>query len=84
MYLNYKNIVVLVILFFYPSAKSAENIFLYKGTFSRTIEIEELNKFNETRKPSNKLKSLMKITNLNDKDLHDFLSYKIEVPLKNE
>ena len=82
MYLNYKNIVLLIILFFYPSAKSAENIFLYKGTFSRTIEIEELNKFNETRKPSNKLKSLMKITNLDDKDLHDFLSYKIEVPLK--
>ena len=78
----YKNIVLLVILFFYPNAKSAENIFLYKGNFSRTIEIEELNKFNETRKPSNKLKSLMKITNLNDKDLHDFLSYKIEVPLK--
>ena len=82
MYLNYKNIIVLVILFFYPNAKSAENIFLYKGTFSRTIEIKELNKFNETRKPSKKLKSLMKITNLNDKDLHDFLSYKIEVPLK--
>ena len=82
MYLNYKNIIVLIILFFYPNAKSAENIFLYKGTFSRTIEIEELNKFNETRKPSNKLKSLMKITNLNDKDLHNFLSYKIEVPLK--
>ena len=82
MYLNYKNIIVLVILFFYPNAKSAENIFLYKGTFSRTIGIEELNKFNETRKPSNKLKSLMKITNIDDKDLHDFLSYKIEVPLK--
>ena len=82
MYLNYKNILILLILFFYPNAKSAENIFLYKGTFSRTIEIEELNKFNETRNPSNKLKSLMKITNLNDKDLHSFLSYKIEVPLK--
>ena len=73
---------MLGILFFYPSAKSAENIFLYKGTFSRTIKIEELNKFNKTRKASTKLKSLMKITNLDDKDLHDFLSYKIEVPLK--
>ena len=78
----YNNILLLIILFFYPSAKSAENIFLYKGTFSRTIEIEELNKFNETGKPSNKLKSLMKIINLNDKDLQNFLSYKIEVPLK--
>ena len=82
MYLNYKNILVLVVLFFYPNAKSAENIFLYKGTFSRTIKIEELNKFIETRKASTKLKNLMKITNLENKDLHDFLSYKIEVPLK--
>ena len=82
MCLNYKNIVVLIILFFYPNAKSAENIFLYKGNFSRTIEIKELNKFNETRKPSNQLKSLMKLTNINDKDLYNFLSYKIEVPLK--
>ena len=69
MNLNYKNILLLLILFFYPSAKSAENIFLYKGTFSRTIKIEELNKFNTTKKPSNKLKNLMKITNLNNKDL---------------
>lgn len=84
MYLNYKNIILLIILFFYPSAKSAENIFLYKGTFSRTIKIEELNKFNETRKASTKLKSLMKITNLDDKDLHDFLSYKIEVTIKDK
>ena len=57
MYLNYINLVILVILFFYPNAKSAENIFLYKGTFSRTIKIEELNKFNETRKASTKLKN---------------------------
>ena len=77
MCLNYKNIVVLIILFFYPNAKSAENIYLYKGTFSRTIKIEELNKFNETKKPNNKLKSLMKITNIDDKDLHNFLSYEI-------
>ena len=50
--------------------------------FSRTIKIEELSKFNATNKPSKKLKNLMKITNLNTKDLHNFLSYKIEVPLK--
>tara|TARA_Y100001968_G_scaffold205036_1_gene188290 strand:+ start:439 stop:1002 length:564 start_codon:yes stop_codon:yes gene_type:complete len=82
MNLNIKNIALLLILFFYPKAKSAENIFLYKGTFSRTVKVEELNKFNITKKPSNKLKNLMKITNLNDQDLYKFLTYKIEVPLK--
>ena len=82
MNLNYKNIILLLCLFFCPNAKSAEKIFLYKGNFSRAIEIHELNEFNKTKKVSNKLKNLMKITNLNDKDLHDFLSYKIKVPLK--
>ena len=81
MNLNYKNI-LLLILFFSPNANSAENIFLYKGNFSRTIKIEELNEFKLTKKPSAKLKNLMKITKLNEKDLHKFLSYKIEVPLK--
>ena len=82
MNLNYKNILLLLILFFNPSAKSAEKIFLYKGNFSRSIKIEELNQFKITKTPSNKLKNLIKITNQNDKDLHKILSYKIDVPLK--
>ena len=81
MNLNYKNIIVLLILFFYPSAKSAENIFLYKGTFSRKIKVEDLNQFKETRVPSNKLKNLIKITNQKEQELHKFLSYKIDVPV---
>ncbi len=81
MYLKYINTILLFLLFF-PSAKSAEKVFLYKGNFSRTVNIEELNDFKTNKKPSNKLKNLMKITNINDKDLHEFLSYKIEVPLK--
>ena len=82
MNLNYKNIVLLLVLFLYPSAKCAEKVFLYKGNFSRTIKIKELNEFKETRTPSNKLKSLMKITNVKNKDLHEFLSYKIDLPIK--
>ena len=82
MNLKIQRIILLIPLNLIPNVKSAETIYLYKGTFSRTIKIEELNKFNETRKASTKLKSLMKITNLDDKDLHNFLSYKIEVPLK--
>ena len=78
----YKYLCLFSILFFYPNAKSAEQIILYKGNFSRTIKIEELDKFDKSKKPSAKLKNLMKITNLNDKDLHNFLSHKIEVPIK--
>ena len=69
-------------LFFTPSARGAENLFIYKGTFSRTIEIKELHKFKSTTVPSNKLKNLMKITNQKEKELHKILSLKIEVPLK--
>jgi len=81
MNLNYNHI-LLSILFLIPSAKGAENVFLYKGTFSRTIKIEALDKFKKTKKPSNKLKNLMKITNQKEKELHKILSLTIEVPLK--
>ena len=74
--------IILLTLFFTPSAKGAENLFIYKGTFSRTIEIEELHKFKTTKVPSNKLKNLIKITNQKEKELHKVLSLKIEVPLK--
>ena len=76
------NFNILLILFLIPSAKAAEKLFLYKGTFSRSIKIEELYKFKVTKEPSNKLKNLIKITNQKEKNLHKFLSLKIEVPLK--
>jgi len=74
--------IILLILFFNQSAKGAENLFLYKGTFSRSIKIEELSKFKLTKKPSNKLKNLIKITGQKEKDLHNILSTKIEFPIK--
>ena len=73
---------VLLLFFLCSDVKGAENLFLYKGTFSRTIKIEALYKFKQTKKPSNKLKSLMKITSTKDTELHKILSLKIEVPLK--
>ena len=73
--------IILLILFFNQSAKGAENLFLYKGTFSRSIKIEELSKFRLTKKPSNKLKNLIKITGQKEKDLHKILSTKIEFPI---
>ena len=82
MNLKYKQFILLIVLFLIPTAKSAETIFLYQGTFSRTIEIEDLDKFKESKIPSSKLKSLIKITNQNEKDLYKILSYEIEVPIK--
>ena len=80
--MNLKYSYILLLLILSPIAKGAENIFLYKGTFSRTIEVKELYKFKITKKPSNKLKNLMKITNQKEKELHKILSYKIEIPIK--
>ena len=76
------NYIILLTLFLIPSAKGAENLFLYKGTFSRNIKIEELYKFQITKKTSNKLNNLIKVTNQKEKELHKILSLKIEVPLK--
>ncbi len=74
--------IILFILFFNQSAKGAENLFLYKGTFSRSIKIEELSKFKLTKKPSNKLKKLIEITGQKEKSLHKILSTKIDFPIK--
>ena len=65
-----------------PSVKAAENLFLYKGTFSRKIKIEELYKFKTSGKASAKLKNLIHITNQKEKKLLNALSIKIDVPLK--
>ena len=76
------NYIILLLFFLSQSAKGADNLFLYKGTFSRTIEIEELDKFKLSKKPSNKLKNLIKITNQKEKELLKVLSLKIDIPLK--
>jgi len=82
MTLKHKYILLLVILFLIPSAKSAETLFLYQGSLNRKIKIEELYEFKKTKIPSNKLKNIMRITGQNQKDLYKILSYEIEVPLK--
>ena len=80
--MNLKYTCIILFLFLCPSAKGAENLFLYKGTFNRSIKIEELNKFQITKKPSNKIKNLIKITNQKEEELHNILSLQIDVPLK--
>ena len=82
--MNFKHsyIILLILLLLAPASRGAEKIFLYKGTFSREIKIDELDNFKNTKIPSKKLKNLIKITNQKEKELHKVLSYKIDVPLK--
>ena len=81
MNLKYAKLILLAFLLI-PNAKSAETLFLYQGTLNRKINIDDLYEFQRTKIPSRKLKNIMKITNQNEKDLFNILSYKIEVPLK--
>ena len=76
------NFIILSIFFLSQGAKGAENLYLYKGTFNRNIKVEELHKFKVTKRPSNKLKNLLKITNQKEKEFLEILSLKIDVPLK--
>ena len=82
MKLRYKNLILLISLFLIPTSKSAEIIYLYQGTFSRTIKIEELYKFKKSQVASPKLRNLIKITNQDEKNLYKVLTSKIDVPLK--
>ena len=81
MNLKYAKLILLAFLLI-PNAKSAETLFLYQGTLNRKINIDDLYEFQRTKIPSRKLKNIMKITNQNEKDLFNILSYEIEVPLK--
>ncbi len=76
-----KYIILFISLFLFSSSRGAETIFLYKGTFNRKIEIEELHKFKDTNKPSKKLKNLIKVTNQEEEKLLKVLSYSIDVPI---
>ena len=79
--MNLKYIFILF-LFFIPNAKGGEKIFLYKGTFSRSLNIEDLYKFKLTKQPTDKLKRLIKITNIKENELHKVLTYQIDIPIK--
>ena len=81
MNLKYAKLILLAFVLI-PSAKSAETLFLYQGTLNRKINIDDLYEFQKTKIPNRKLKNIMKITNQNEKDLFNLLSYEIEVPLK--
>ena len=76
-----KNIFLLLILFLSSNTKAAEKVYLYKGTLSRSISVNSLSNFQNTKKPNKKIKNLIKITNQNKNELLKTLSYEIEIPL---
>ena len=81
MNLKYSYIPIFILFFLFQNAYGAETIFLYKGTFNRKLEIEELYNFKKTKVASPKLKNLIKITNQKEDKLYNILSYEIELPL---
>lgn len=76
-----RSFLLLLCLIICPKTRAAETIYLYRGTFNRTILVEELSNFEKTKVASPKLKKLMYITNQNSKQLLEALTIKVEVPL---
>ena len=63
--------------------KEQKTYFFIKVHLSRNIQIKEFYKFQETKKPSSKLKNLMKITNQKRKrTTQNIIFKKIDVPLR--
>ncbi len=62
-------------------ANSAENLFLYRGTFSRIIAIEELKEFSQTGKTNKKIKNILKLSSIKKEELYKILNHEIDVPL---
>tara|TARA_B100000700_G_C14880874_1_gene778015 strand:+ start:199 stop:762 length:564 start_codon:yes stop_codon:yes gene_type:complete len=79
--LKIKLITLFTLLLLGQQAKAAENIFLYKGTFSRVIKVDDLINFQKTKVPNDQLKRLLYITNQNEDALFKALSYEIEIPI---
>tara|TARA_Y100001968_G_scaffold252977_1_gene238525 strand:+ start:1228 stop:1788 length:561 start_codon:yes stop_codon:yes gene_type:complete len=80
--MNLKNILIgCLLLFFNSTAQAADTIYLYKGSFSRSIKIKELNNFKRTKIADSKLKNLIKITNQNEEELYKILSYEVDMPI---
>ena len=76
------NFIILLLFFINPNVEAAEKLYLYKGTFNRSIKIEELQNFKMTNKASTKLRNLIKLTNQKEKELLKILTIKIEVPIR--
>ncbi len=69
------------ILYNIPKVRSAENIKIVYGVFSRTIEIDSLRKFSENGKPTGKLRRILNTTGASDSEIKSVLNKSFEMPI---
>ena len=78
-------IIILIVTSFWSDnikkSYAAENIYLYRGTFSRTISVNELEEFLKNRKPNKRLKKIIRLANQNEDELIKTLEYSIKMPI---
>ena len=60
---------------------SAENIKIIYNIFSRTITLDSLKEFSEKGYSENKLKKIFKATGSTDKEIHNVLTKKFDIPI---
>ena len=64
-----------------PKVKSAENIKIIYGIFSRTITVKSLKNFAYQGKSSNELKRILKATGSSDEEIRSALTKNFEIPI---
>ncbi len=64
-----------------PKVKSAENIKIIYGIFSRTITVKSLKNFAYQGKSSNELKRILKATGSSDEEIRSALNKNFEIPI---
>ena len=69
------------IFFNIPKVKSAEEIKIVYGVFSRTIKVDSLKTFANNGYPSNKLRRILKATKSSDKEIRLILNKDFTIPI---
>ncbi len=79
---NLKNLLLcFIIISSMESTKAAEKIAFVNGSLSRTILVENLEKFTKTGKLEGKLSNILKMSGQNPKEISDLLNQKIELSI---
>ncbi len=69
------------ILFNTPKIKSAENIKIIYGVFSRTVKVDSLKKFASNENPSTELRKILNATGSSDGEIQSVLNKNFEIPI---
>ena len=75
------SLVINQIFFNISEVKSAENIKIVYGVFSRTIKIDSLKTYAEEGTSSKKLKRILKATGASDQEIQSILNKNFEIPI---